>query len=130
MLTTRSAAFAIVVMVLLSPPGMLTSGREGGVREIPSPGNEREGDRLGSGSSEPSLSGHFVENRGQWPDKIRFVASTDFGRVAITGDGLIYDIRRTSRSERMVNQGSEDPYGRGSKPEGRIITASFENGDS
>ncbi|MGA1872129.1 MAG: hypothetical protein ACMUHY_00520 [Thermoplasmatota archaeon] len=85
---------------------------------------------MGSGSSEPSLSGHFVENRGQWPDKIRFVASTDFGRVAITGDGLIYDIRRTSFSERMADQRSEEPYGQGIDPGGRIITASFENGDS
>ncbi|MGA1866901.1 MAG: hypothetical protein ACMUFK_05475, partial [Thermoplasmatota archaeon] len=40
--------------------------------------------------------GAFIENLGQWSGEIRFVATTDFGRVAITDRGILYDLKAES----------------------------------
>ncbi|MBN1539605.1 MAG: hypothetical protein JW939_05625, partial [Candidatus Thermoplasmatota archaeon] len=81
-------------------------------------------------AAEPIPEHYFTENRGQWVPEIEFVARTDFGRMAITGTGMIYDIREIIAGDlRMPNEGSND-HMTGTFIEGYVIAATFKGGSS
>jgi len=82
--------------------------------------------------------GRFIENLGQWPSHVGFVAQTSFGEAVLGNDGVTYDVRTADGGHRIMvsfeNHGAIDPIGRdvegprtnyfrGSGPEGWVTGA-------
>ncbi len=73
----------------------------------------------------------FIENRGQWPDEVAFLARMDGADVWITSSGLVYDVYEYDVYEREISAGDYPPPG-GARPDqagrGRVVRARFVGG--
>lgn len=64
------------------------------------------GEGIDIGNGEGSV--YFTENAGQWDEKIEFMASVDFGQVALSQRSIYYNIAPVMENETVsgVDQGS------------------------
>jgi hypothetical protein len=72
----------------------------------------------------------FAENRGQWPEEVRFLARLPGVNVWVTSAGIVYDFYERAPPAGPMGTAGADAGGRGGELRGRAIVARFVGGEA